>query len=320
MSTETELDVNDELMDDDDMDDTFIGGLEELAEEEAEQDEPEQDATEEEPAKPEPDKIEEKHHKPPASNTVPQARFNEERIKSKQKDQTIAELQRELDNLKQAKAEQEAVPAKKQSEEMKELRKQYKDAIFEDDDSHYEIQEKIDALIRQEAEELFERKMAEREANLLRKQQEEAIKSDQDMINASLADWITEYPELDQDAEEFDVELWTDAMTYQAALVTNQNMTGHAALQKAFKRFVGKAPGETPAPKSEKAPVIDERTKRSVTRGVEQSKKAAPNINQDSTGNRNKPSLEIDWDNMTEAEFDKLPQHIIDAAKGKKKR
>ncbi len=303
------LDFEDIDTDEDDADDTLVNGYEDLAKESVEEEEEQEQEEETKETEPEP----EPKHKPDSTNTVPQARFNEERIKSKQKDQTIAELQQQLEELKQSRATQE--PPKAQPAELKELYKQLKDALFEDDDSHYEIQEKIDQFNAERAEAIVDQKLAAREQARLEGEINKALQSDQQMIDESLAEWMTDYPELDQDSDQFDLELWNDAMTYQTALVSNQKMSGYDALQKALTRFVGKPAVKEPEAKP-KEPVIDERTKRSVSRGIEQSKNAAPNIAKETIGNRSQPSG-IDVTKMTQDQFDKLSKEDVDRLKGK---
>lgn len=310
-----ELDHENEEFDDDDMDDSRVSDFEELSKEEIKDD----DKEEKEEKEAYNNEDDSGKHKPDSTNTVPQARFNQERIKSKQKDEVIAQLNQQLEELRQAKEVPPPPPKALQSEELKGLYKQLKDAFFEDDDSAIEIQQKIDQYNREAAEALIEQKLEQRELARLQKEQAELQKSDMQLMNDTIAAWAAENPALDQDSEDFDLELWNDTMAYQKALVESRRITGNEALEKALEKIVGKGPAkETGKAKSNVVDIQDERTKRSVSRGIEASKKAAPNINTASTGNRSKAPLDLDFENMSEAEFNKLPQSVIDKAKGRR--
>lgn len=316
MKDDLDVTLDDELIDDDDMDDTHIGGYEKLASEEPTEEELKVDPEPKDEPEPEPEP--EPQHKPSHDNVVPQARFNQVRLESKQKDEMIAELQRQLQD-QQARLAEETKPKVVLSDELKDLYKQLKESTFEDDDSALEIQEKIRQINLAEAEELFERKMQQREQQIRQQEQMSALEIDQKNINETLAQWISDYPELDQDSESFDIDLWNDTMAYQETLAKRYNISGNEALVKSLNKMVG--PGNiktTPAPEPEaKKPAVDKRTERSVSRGIEQSKTTPPNINQSTSGNRSK-TMEYDIENMSEAEFNKLPKEVIDRLKGKK--
>ena len=307
-----ELEEDVEIDDDsDDQDDTHVGGYEKLASEEIPEEEG--DTTPEPEPEPEP----EPQHKPSHDNVVPQARFNQVRLESKQKDEMIAELQRQLQE-QQAKVAEENKPKVVLSDELKDLYKQLKEAHFEDDDSALEIQEKIRQINLAEAEEIFERKMQQYTQHVKQQEQLSALEIDRNNINETLAQWISDHPELDQDSESFDVELWNDTMAYQETLTKRYAISGNEALIKALNKMVGAGNIKAPKPEPEaQKTVVDKRTERSVTRGIEKSKSTPPNINQSTSGNRSK-SLEYDIEKMSEAEFNKLPKEVIDRLKGKK--
>ena len=316
MNTENDFD-DATLDDDDDMDDVILNGFEELANTELEDDTPEIEDETYIVADPV-EKTEQ--HKPSHENMVPQPRFNQVKLKSLQKDDVIAELQRQL-NEAQAATNVVDTPVKyKLSDEMKTLEKQYKEALFEDDDSALELREKIIALQAYEAEQLFERKWQEREFQRNQQAYEQQVKTDADNINETLAKWIADYPELDEESPEFDQELWEDTMTFQGGLVKNNSrMTGNDALLKALNKFVGNKGNKQDVVSDKPAkPEVDSRTQRSVTRGIEASKNAAPDINKASGSGNRSTKFDLDVEKMSEDEFAKIPKEVLDRMKGKK--
>lgn len=289
---------------DDDVDDERVASeYEELIKEHEEPEPPAEPLVVEEPVV----------HSPPKENTVPQARFNEVNQRAKEQAALIEAQRLELEALRQK--QQEAQKPPEPPVDIKALQLELKEAILEDDTERYEqLQEEIRLATLKQAEQLMEQKLAQRDQERMAREQAKLDELARQEFDAVFNKWTALHPEIDENSESFDPELWDDVVTFQRAMYAKGGISGAEALDRVLTKLMPASPA--PAPK--KPEVIDERTKRSVARGIEQSKQAPPNITASSTGNRAAPP-NIDVLNMTEEQFNALPKSEIDRLKGKLK-
>ena len=253
-------------------------------------------------------------HSPPKENTVPQARFNEVNQRAKEQAALIEAQRLELEALRQKQLE-----VQKTKEEppvdIKALQLELKEAILEDDNERYEqLQEEIRLATLKQAEQLMEQKLAQRDQERLAREQARLDELARQEFDFVFKKWTALYPEIDENSESFNPELWDDVVTFQRAMYNKGGISGAEALDKVLTKLMP----ASPVPTSKQPDVIDERTKRSVARGIEKSKQTPPNITNSSTGNRAAPP-NIDVLSMTEEQFNALPKAEIDRLKGKTK-
>jgi len=262
-------------------------------------------------------------------NVIPQSRFNEaiakERAKQDALNQENLTLREQMQALQNSVNEVKQIAKETHSAELtaeiKELQNQAREALLDaDDDVYNEAQAKIYEIIRQQTLKDAEdnaRKIAQELIN--EHDSKRAQAKDEEAMTQTLTEWFEEYPQLDKEnnPDGFDVELWNAAMILQNNFADSKRFkTGNEALVKALEMVVGKKSDKKPL--SEKAK--DDRTEAAIKRGIEKSGKQSPSITTSSVGERaGDGEPVIDFANMSDEEFAKLPQAVIDRAKGKKK-
>lgn len=262
-------------------------------------------------------------------NVIPQSRFNEaiakERAKQEALNQENITLKEQMQALQNSVNEVKQIAKETHSAELtaeiKELQNQAREALLDaNDDVYNEAQAKIYEIIRQQTLKDAEdnaRKIAQELIN--EHDSKRAQAKDEDAIAQTLIKWFEEYPQLDKEnnPDGFDEELFNATMMLQNSFVDKRKYkTGNEALVKALEMVVGKKSDKKQS--SEKAK--DDRTENAIKRGIEKSGKQSPSITSSSVGERagdGEPM--IDWEGITDEDFAKLPQAVIDRAKGKKK-
>ena len=229
---------------------------------------------------------------------IPKGRFDE--VNNRAKEEREARLRLEEENARLRgmlkPADEQVKDDDKPAFDMKEARKQLREALYEGDDDKVDaLEEQIEQFRQAEA----ARVAREELARTLAEQRQAAVQSE---VQAAAAEVASKYPELDSNSPDFD-----EAATVQAVALRDHFIKGGMSPGEAIRKAADRMFGEKEVPPKNPAAL----TPSQIKQGIERSKRIPPR-----EGGIGERAQKIDYSAMTEDEFDSLPEAEKRKARG----